>query len=148
VSATPHPSDYHPYSGPVRFVDRDMFVHYTHHGIGHPKVLRQMARDCANADLADSSEPQEDRDGEQEQERDFHSSEGDSERDRSDDEDEGDNNNNNNKNNNNNNNNEGDDEGDEDEDEVENCDDDSQLGDDHLDDWELEDAEEDAHMSF
>ncbi|KAG2336252.1 hypothetical protein BDR05DRAFT_978825 [Suillus weaverae] len=36
------------------FVDRDMFMCYTQHGIGHPTVLREMTRDCINAELADS----------------------------------------------------------------------------------------------
>lgn len=35
-----------------------MFMHYTHHGIGHPIILRGMARDCADVDLADSLEPE------------------------------------------------------------------------------------------
>ena len=31
-----------------------MFVRYTQYGIGHPTVLREMTRDCINAELADS----------------------------------------------------------------------------------------------
>lgn len=29
-----------------RFADRDMFIRYTPYGIGHPPMLRKMARDC------------------------------------------------------------------------------------------------------
>ncbi|KAG2049011.1 hypothetical protein BDR06DRAFT_975591 [Suillus hirtellus] len=36
------------------FVDQDMFMCYTHYGIGHPIVLRQLTRDCANAELVDN----------------------------------------------------------------------------------------------
>jgi hypothetical protein len=38
-----------------RFADRDMFAQYTHFGIGHPTLLWEMTRDCANAnsELAD-----------------------------------------------------------------------------------------------
>lgn len=35
-------------------------MRYTHYGVGHPTVLREIARDCANADLADSPESEED----------------------------------------------------------------------------------------
>ncbi|KAG1775822.1 hypothetical protein EV702DRAFT_1199039 [Suillus placidus] len=41
------------------FVDRDMFMRYTHYEIGHPIVLREVARDCADAELAHSPEPEE-----------------------------------------------------------------------------------------
>jgi hypothetical protein len=34
----------------TRFADRDMFTWYTHYGIGHPTLLHEMVRDCANAD--------------------------------------------------------------------------------------------------
>jgi hypothetical protein len=106
-----------------------MFIRYTHHGIGHPKILQQMARDCANADLMDSSEPQEHEDGDRE--RDFHSSKGVDERELGDEDDEG-----------------GDSE-DEDDGVIE-CDDDSESGDTYPDDWEIEDAEfeEDLYVSF
>lgn len=33
-----------------------MFIRYTHYGIGHPTVLRGIARDCTGADLADNPE--------------------------------------------------------------------------------------------
>jgi hypothetical protein len=39
----------------LRFVDRDMFMRYTHCGIGHPTAVRELVRDCANAELADNS---------------------------------------------------------------------------------------------
>jgi hypothetical protein len=29
-----------------RFADRDMFIRYTPYGVGHPPLLRKMARDC------------------------------------------------------------------------------------------------------
>lgn len=29
-----------------RFVDHDMFMRYTHFGVGHPVMLRRMIRDC------------------------------------------------------------------------------------------------------
>jgi len=128
------PSSYYPRShpGPLRFVDRDMFVRYTHYGIGHPKVLQEMARDCANADLTDSTGPEEDRDHDQERVLNF--CEGDSGRDRGDDSNEGE---------------DQEDQDDEDEDATE-CDDDELLGYDYPDDWEIEDveAEEDEHISF
>jgi len=44
-----------------------MFIRYTHYGIGHPPVLRELTRDCANADPADSrgsEENENDSDGE------------------------------------------------------------------------------------
>jgi hypothetical protein len=31
-----------------------MFMRYTHYGIGHPTVLRELTRDCANVDPTDS----------------------------------------------------------------------------------------------
>jgi hypothetical protein len=41
-----------------------MFMCYTHYGIGHPKVVRETVRDCANVntDSLDSAED-EDREG-------------------------------------------------------------------------------------
>ncbi|KAG2032650.1 hypothetical protein BDR03DRAFT_935890 [Suillus americanus] len=42
------------------FVDCDMFMRYTHYGIGHPTALRKLTKDCADADLADSPESEED----------------------------------------------------------------------------------------
>jgi hypothetical protein len=39
-----------------------MFIRYTHYGIGHPAVLREIARDCADAEVADSLEAQDDGD--------------------------------------------------------------------------------------
>ncbi|KAG2053732.1 hypothetical protein BDR06DRAFT_972033 [Suillus hirtellus] len=36
------------------YVGMDMFMRYTPYGIGHPTILREMTRDCTNADLADS----------------------------------------------------------------------------------------------
>lgn len=30
----------------VRFVDRDMFMWYTHLGVGHPAMLRNITKDC------------------------------------------------------------------------------------------------------
>jgi hypothetical protein len=130
-----HPS-YYPYSnhGPLRFVDRDMFVCYTHYGIGHPKVVREMVRDCTNTEFADSSDSEEDED--RDRERDIHSCEVDSERDGDEDGHEGED--------------LGDHE-DEDEDATE-CDDDEQLDDDPLDDCgmdEVEDEDGDYHdLSF
>lgn len=56
----------------LRFVDRDMFMRYTHYGIGHPAVLREMTRDCADLNLANSPESEDDDD-------DVQPSEGDSE---------------------------------------------------------------------
>ncbi|KAG1816391.1 uncharacterized protein BJ212DRAFT_1480844 [Suillus subaureus] len=114
------------------FVDRDMFMRYTHYGIGHPKVLQEMARDCANMDLADDLEPEEDRGCE----RDLRSSKSDDKRDRDDDD------------------NEGVDQEDQDDDDDDNnntieCDDDKQLGNDHPDDWEIGGAkDEDNYGSF
>lgn len=35
----------------VRFVDRDMFMRYTHFGVGHPVMLRRMTRECLGSDL-------------------------------------------------------------------------------------------------
>jgi hypothetical protein len=35
----------------VRFVDRDMFMRYTHFGVGHPVLLRRMVRECLSSDL-------------------------------------------------------------------------------------------------
>jgi hypothetical protein len=58
-----------------------MFMQYTHYGIGHPKVLWEMARDCADIDLADDLEPEEDGGWE----RDLRSSESDGRRDGDDD---------------------------------------------------------------
>jgi hypothetical protein len=37
-----------------------MFMRYTHYGIGHPTALRKLMKDCADADLADSPESEED----------------------------------------------------------------------------------------
>lgn len=37
----------------LRFADRDMFMRYTHYGIGHPTAVRKLTRDCADADLMD-----------------------------------------------------------------------------------------------
>jgi hypothetical protein len=31
-----------------------MFMRYTHYGIGHPTVIRELARDCADAELVDN----------------------------------------------------------------------------------------------
>ncbi|KAG1768229.1 hypothetical protein EDD22DRAFT_844244, partial [Suillus occidentalis] len=33
------------------FVDRDMFMRYTHFGVGHPAMLRRIARDCESVAL-------------------------------------------------------------------------------------------------
>lgn len=30
----------------ARFVDRDMFMRYTHFGVGHPVMVRRLTRDC------------------------------------------------------------------------------------------------------
>jgi hypothetical protein len=30
----------------IRFVGRDMFIRYTHFGVGHPALLRRITRDC------------------------------------------------------------------------------------------------------
>jgi len=62
--------------GPLRFVDRDMFMQYTPYGIGHPTILWEITRDSANADLADSSESE----GNDNRDSDIHSCEGDSEK--------------------------------------------------------------------
>lgn len=34
-------------------------MRYTHHGIGHPAVLREIIRDCANTGFADGPEAEE-----------------------------------------------------------------------------------------
>lgn len=39
-----------------------MFIRYTHYGIGHSAVLREIARDCADAEVSDSLEAQDDGD--------------------------------------------------------------------------------------
>lgn len=35
-----------------RFVDRDMFLRYTHFGVGHPVMQRRIIRDCESLALA------------------------------------------------------------------------------------------------
>ncbi|KIK35492.1 hypothetical protein CY34DRAFT_16981 [Suillus luteus UH-Slu-Lm8-n1] len=47
------------------FVDRDMFMRYTHHGIGHPAVLREITRDCANTGFADGGPEAEENENDQ-----------------------------------------------------------------------------------
>ncbi|KAG2353638.1 hypothetical protein BDR07DRAFT_1614805, partial [Suillus spraguei] len=37
------------------FADKDMYMRYTPYGIGHPTVLREMTRNCANVHLVDNS---------------------------------------------------------------------------------------------
>ncbi|KIK32237.1 hypothetical protein CY34DRAFT_47013, partial [Suillus luteus UH-Slu-Lm8-n1] len=59
------------------FVDRDMFMRYTHYGVGHPVVMREMTRDCANIDLTHSPESEDDEDdGDEDQEIDIQPCEG------------------------------------------------------------------------
>jgi hypothetical protein len=36
----------------VRFVDRDMFIRYTHFGVGHPVAVRKMVKDCLGSPAA------------------------------------------------------------------------------------------------
>lgn len=50
----------------VRFVDRDMFMRYTHFGVGHSPLLRKITRDCsesvARTDAMDTSNSSNDED--------------------------------------------------------------------------------------
>jgi hypothetical protein len=39
----------------LSFVDRDMLMHYTPHGIGHPTVVREILQNCANVELMDNA---------------------------------------------------------------------------------------------
>lgn len=58
-----------------RFVDRDMYMRYTHFGVGHPVSLRRIIRDCESLALANAmdvvdeevDDDEEDRGGDDEQ---------------------------------------------------------------------------------
>ncbi|KAG2336350.1 hypothetical protein BDR05DRAFT_978806 [Suillus weaverae] len=119
------------------FVDWDMFIRYMHYGIGHPKVVREMVRDCANLDIPDILDS--DGDGDQES---IHLCEVDGARDRDNDDDED-----------SKNDDEGEGEGDHEDqgkDGIECDDDDDEQLDDYPDDWEIDDIEfkEDDYSSF
>jgi hypothetical protein len=111
-----------------------MFMRYTHHGIGHPAVLRQITRDCTIANLADGQNVNGDWVG------DIHSCEGDNENGGSDDgggwEDDDDDDDD-----------DDDEEGEEDGEDINEreCDDNegARAGVDDYDDWEMEDFDED-----
>lgn len=78
-----------------RFVDRDMFMRYTHLGVGHPVMLRRITRDClglgAPADVmnvvSDDADPKEISDSEDIEEPDEEDEEEEDEENEDDDED-------------------------------------------------------------
>jgi hypothetical protein len=115
-----------------------MFMRYTHYGVGHPVVMREMTRDCANIDLAHSPESEDD-EGNEDQDIDIQPCEGsgDGAEHGGDDVEGGEG--------------EEDSELEEDSDEQE-CDDSEESGADDSDDGEIEgeelDEEDDYHVSF
>lgn len=44
-------------------MDRDMFMRYTYHGIGHPKFLREITKACADEGPGDDPMSEEDQNG-------------------------------------------------------------------------------------
>jgi hypothetical protein len=48
-----------------------MFMRYTHYGVGHPTVLRELTKACADVDPADDPECEEDENDDEELENDI-----------------------------------------------------------------------------